>query len=316
MHHLVARARGPLGLQPGEFDGSYETFASRVYPDDLPGVDAEITRCMAERERFSHEYRLVWPDGSLRWVQGLGEFSYDADGRAVRMLGGVMDITARKASETALRRSEERMALAQDAAHAGTWEWDFQSGRNYWSDSLWSLYGLLPGQGEPSYDAWTESIHPEDRERVAAAIGAAAAAGEEFEQEWRVRLPPGEPERWLLSRGRPIPGTDGCPERYVGIVIDITETKRTAAALRLWADAFQHCAHGVAIGMPQTNTIRVCNPAFAALLGYAPEEIAGMPIPAVYTPDELPHLMQQIAIADGAGRTRYESRMRRKDGST
>jgi len=132
-----------------------------------------------------------------------------------------------------LNASEQRMALAQDAAHAGTWEWVLDGNRNVWSESLWALYGLKPGQCEPSYQAWADAVHPADRARVGAAIGAAAAAGEEFEQEWRVAAPPGAPERWLMSRGRPILGPTGRPERYIGIgiVIDITERKRTERAL-------------------------------------------------------------------------------------
>ena len=134
--------------------------------------------------------------------------------------------------------------------------------------------------------------------------------------EWRVNLPEGEPERWLMSRGRPVLGADGMPERYIGIVFDITESRRLTAERDQWANAFRHCAHGIAIGLPASNTIYACNPAFAELLGYAQEEIAGVPIPAVYAPAEHAHLLAQIAEADAQGKNRYESVMQRKDGST
>jgi PAS domain S-box-containing protein len=95
----------------------------------------------------------------------------------------------------------------------------------------------------------------------------------------------------------------------LAMVNDITE-------LRLWAGAFEHCAHGLAIGIPQTNTIRACNRAFADLLGATPEAITGQPIASVYAPEDLGLLREQIALADRTGRTRYEARMRRSDGTT
>ncbi len=89
-------------------------------------------------------------------------------------LASIKDITERRRAERELRESEQRMRLAQEAAQAGTWEWWMDSNRNYWSDQLWDLYGLTPGQGEPSYEAWRATIHPDDRERVEATVKSAA----------------------------------------------------------------------------------------------------------------------------------------------
>lgn len=96
------------GFKPGEFAGTYEAFASRIHPDDLPGIHAEVVRCMAARAPFSREFRVLWPDGSVHWIVGAGEFTFDAAGQPVRMLGVVREITARKRAEEALRASEER----------------------------------------------------------------------------------------------------------------------------------------------------------------------------------------------------------------
>lgn len=84
------------GFSPGEFDGSYETFAQRVHADDLPELEAEVTRCIAGRERYVKEFRVVWPDGSVHWVMGQGEFSFSENGEPLRMVGVVMEITDRK----------------------------------------------------------------------------------------------------------------------------------------------------------------------------------------------------------------------------
>ena len=99
------------------------------------------------------------------------------------------------------------------------------------------------------------------------------------------------------------------------VFIDITSNKNAAAELQQWADAFRYCAHGIAIGNPATNTIVVCNPAFADLFGYAIEEIPGLPIKSVYAPSEHVYLPGYMFQADTFGHARFESLMRRKDGS-
>jgi len=96
------------GFAPGEFDGSYVSFASRVHPEDLPGLDAEVARCIARREPFMREFRVVWPDGGVFWIAGRGEFEFDG-ARAIRMRGTVTETTARRAAEEEVRRLNEEL---------------------------------------------------------------------------------------------------------------------------------------------------------------------------------------------------------------
>jgi PAS domain S-box-containing protein len=106
------------GFTPGECRGTYQEFAERVHPEDLPLVSAEIARCRAARERYSGEFRVVWPDGTERWVLGRGEFSFRRDGAAVRMRGIVKDVTERRQTEQRLRESEEKFSKAFHASPA------------------------------------------------------------------------------------------------------------------------------------------------------------------------------------------------------
>ncbi len=133
----------------------------------------------------------------------------------------------------ALSRSEERLRLALDAAKAGTWEWDLRSDENFWSEGLWELYGLEPHSREPSYAAWRETVHPEDRPRAEQIVNEAARSGTELNTEWRVwRRDGADADRWLMARGRPVRDVRGQVVRYIGICVDITERKRTEEALR------------------------------------------------------------------------------------
>jgi PAS domain S-box-containing protein len=139
-----------------------------------------------------------------------------------------------------LRQNEYRLRLAQDVAHAGTWDWQPGTDQNYWSAELWALFGLTPGSHAPTLKGWLETVHPDDREAVNRRLQTALAPGETYEIEWRMNAPPGTPARWILSRGQRIDGPDSRGARYLGIMIDISERKRAEAEIsRLNADLEQ-----------------------------------------------------------------------------
>ena len=127
--------------------------------------------------------------------------------------------------EQSLRESEERLRLAYEGAHAGAWEWDLRTNENVWSEELWKVYGLEPHSVKPSYEAWRQMIHPEDRQRAERAVQEAARNGTTLEVEFRVLDRDGT-ERWLLARGRPLLDGAGQPVRFTGIVVDITDRRR------------------------------------------------------------------------------------------
>lgn len=97
------------GYAPGEFPGTREGFESRVHPEDLERVKAQLQACIEARRPFDHELRVIWPDGSIHWVQVLGEFSFDAAGAPVRLRGVALETTLRKHAEDAVRGSERRL---------------------------------------------------------------------------------------------------------------------------------------------------------------------------------------------------------------
>ena len=134
----------------------------------------------------------------------------------------VSDITERSLSEALLRAGERRLRLALDAARAGTWEWFVDSDNHFWSDELWSLYGLSEDDASASTETWWQTIHPDDLGRVQAAVKDARDLGLPFETEWRLPQPAGAPPRWLLCRGQPVVDKRERVISYIGIVLDVT----------------------------------------------------------------------------------------------
>ncbi|RPI92957.1 MAG: PAS domain S-box protein, partial [Chloroflexi bacterium] len=123
-------------------------------------------------------------------------------------------------------------------------------------------------------------------------------------------------ERFINATYIPDKTADGRVKGFFALVQDITETKKAREELRQWADAFNGCAHGIAIGDPDTSRVRVCNPAFAALHQCQVEDIVGSPILSLYAGTDHDHVRQNIEKADQMGHARYEAHMIRRDGST
>jgi PAS domain S-box-containing protein len=97
-----------LGLDPSKVEPSYQNWVQRVHPADRPLVEDAVNQAVRERRDYQHEYRIIWPDGSLRWVHDYAKPVYGGSGECIAMTGLVVDMTERKQAEEELRASEQR----------------------------------------------------------------------------------------------------------------------------------------------------------------------------------------------------------------
>ncbi|HSE91739.1 MAG TPA: MASE1 domain-containing protein, partial [Methylomirabilota bacterium] len=105
------------GLAPGSFAGTYEAFQADIHPDDRAGVDRAVLDAL-ERGEHRVEYRIVRPDGAVRWVEGRGRVFRDAEGRPERMIGVCLDVTERRAAEEERARTLERLGFLGEIARS------------------------------------------------------------------------------------------------------------------------------------------------------------------------------------------------------
>lgn len=97
------------GLQPGTFGGTFEEFFEFVHPEDREALQENIRSAIEKHSDYQIEFRIIWPDQSVHWINGRGQVFYDADGQPLKMLGFALDITERKNSEEELRLAYEDM---------------------------------------------------------------------------------------------------------------------------------------------------------------------------------------------------------------
>jgi PAS domain S-box-containing protein len=209
--------------------GSPELQYRHIHPDDLESVKQSEQSAMATGALASTEFRVILADGSEKWMARRGKVQLDEGGEAVFISGLLIDITAQKEAEKALRASEKLYRAIGESISYGVWVCD-KNGRNvYVSESYLSLIGMT--QTQYAELGWDAVLHPSEAPEVRESWLECIRSGSPWYRELRVR---GADDRhhWVLSQGVPIKGDDGEISAWAGINLDIGRLKLTEEALR------------------------------------------------------------------------------------
>lgn len=184
--------------------------------------------------------------------------------------------TSRAETEKSLRESEERLRLATEATQMGTWDLDLISSKLYWSPGMERLMGFAPGSFPGTYEDFANLIHPEDRERFAAAQQHALRNKGHYQAELRFILPDGR-TRWGLGCGQMIFDERGVPMRIVGVDLDITDRRQVEESLRQSEHHFRALFEGAGVGNVEcdaaTGRFLHINQKMCEIAGYSAEEL-------------------------------------------
>ena len=298
----------------------------RYHPDDWPRISEEWRAALAG-SGAEHEfvYRILHGE-EPRWIRGRWKVFRDGAGVALRVIGIVTDLTARKLAEDALRTSEERYSLAVEASEEGHFDVKYDSNEHFYSDRLYEIVGIAPGTRFANRAEALKQMrfYGSDADIYLAGIRAVEARNgpDRYEFEFRILRPSGE-MRWLRTRGKVTRDAEGSIRRRTGVAADITEAKLAEQALRESQERYALAVAGSDDGIWDVdfNARRVFASTRARELAGLPPGPEMMPMEEFFArlplhPDDVPRRTAalQAHLAGTAPAYEGEFRLRQLDG--
>lgn len=210
-------------------------FMDTIHADDRAMVKQHIADALEHGKDYECEYRTVDKKGNLHWVIARGKLEYDQQGEPVTFPGVIIDITARKEAENALRESERRLRFMADAMPQLVWTATDEGKNDYFNQQWYDYTGMQPDQ--PTTDVWERLIHPDDKAKIWKNWQRALKAQEPYEIESRLYHAESKSYRWVITRAVPLKNDEGKVTKWYGTCTDIDDRKRNEAIQAFLAEA-------------------------------------------------------------------------------
>nr|WP_281282905.1 PAS domain-containing protein [Rubellimicrobium rubrum] len=307
------RAKRLYGI-PVDQEVTSELVFGRIHPEDRDRIWSVSRVAMSEEShaRDSYEYRLLLPDGTVRWVQASGEaiFEPTASGPAVvRYVGTIQDISTRRKLEEAERERAQHLRLAIEAGRMVVWDLDVIHDSVTHSPELNRILGF-PENEVLDLNAVRARYAPGEQERLQTENRAAMERGEtSFENSFRYMHPEGS-HRWLRLRCDVLFDAEGRPVRALGVLSDETEPRKAEEDLRASEARLQLASKAARAGVWEWDLVAdvtVWSPEEYVLFGIDPVTTPPSDVVAAWKalihPDDLATVMDQTELVRREGGT-------------
>ncbi len=295
---------------PASRSVSVESFFAAVHPDDRDAVIEHSGRCVSEGLDFDMKFRVLWPDGSIHWLDDKGRTFLDEEGKPSYMTGTCVDITTQKLNEESLQKQQDELRVLFDLMPAMIWFKDTKNGFIRVNQRVAEATGFSISQIEGKT---AEEVFPQEAAGYYAddleVIHSKAPKLGIIE---KIRGHAGR-ELWVRTDKIPVCDKEGNVTGLIAMVHDITESRHAEEALReseeRFAGAFEHAPIGVALASPQGRWLKV-NRALCKLVGYTEEEMLTRSFQDITHPDDLADSIECVRqLTSGESRV-YQSEKR------
>ncbi len=236
-----------FGTDPQTFQGAYQSFLKLIHPEDRQRVDESHKESFRTGKGHSIEYRVPLPDETERIIYEESKVFLDDLDNPLKVRGIVQDITERKKVEEALRHSEQELSIAQKIGKMGNWVYDIEKDELWWSDEIYRIFGLRSQEFGPSFEAFLNTVHPDDREIVDNTHKKTLRGKKTYSMDHRIVLPDGTIGT-VHQECKTFYNEQGKPQKLRGIVQDITERKQAEEKLKTYHEQLLHAEKLSSIG--------------------------------------------------------------------
>jgi signal transduction histidine kinase/CheY-like chemotaxis protein len=203
---------------------NFDIFMERVHRKDRQKIVESRDTAVRSAGPIKLDFRIVRPDGAVRFVRSIVETLKNDVGEPLRFLGATQDVSEQILANQTLRESEERLKNAERISHLGHWGVDVKTDELLWSDEVFRIFGQ-PKTFKPTVDAYLESIAPSDRNRVRQWVQDCRAKNLPGPIEYQIVRPNGD-QRTITSTGEVVLDDEDSPARLFGTCQDITDARR------------------------------------------------------------------------------------------
>ena len=212
------------GFDPAQGIPRLEAVTQRIHPDDRERAHSLPVRALSEKIGYSHGYRIVLPDGTVKHLESIGEPVLSASGELVEVVATQIDVTERKRAEDALRESEYKLRQIIEAVPGLIWSNGPDGEPTHVSQRILDYSGMQ--SEEFKHRGWEPFVHPDDFPQTERAFSHAIQTGTSYQGVFRLRRADGE-FRWHHARSEPLRDRQGRVIQWYGLSIDIDEVKKT-----------------------------------------------------------------------------------------
>ncbi|MEM7554927.1 MAG: PAS domain-containing protein [Cyanobacteria bacterium P01_A01_bin.84] len=254
----------------------FSIWIETIHPEHREQMQTAPARCLANNGN-EEEYRIIRPDGSIRWIRDRGFVVRNPEGEPYRLAGVAEDITEQKQAAEILRENQARLKFVLDSSQIGEWDLDlttqaYTTHRSLKHDQIFGYQELLP---QWSYEIFLNHVHPDDRKFVDSSFKQTLSTYVDWDFECRI-IHASRQIHWISARGSVYRDSNGNPIRLIGILTDITKRKRAEESLRESERRLRRLVESNMFGVVFGDTsgkLSYANDYVLNMIGYTSEEM-------------------------------------------